>query len=171
MSGLAYNRMSHTEISAHEKMSLFSIVIEMRDKNLPEKFIAEAIQTGLEFEGVADLIKILAEEDDSKERDEIVADIQDLIIDCGQTEKIESPYINFEDLEAVAQNIRAFKNSLLEIINSHGGITKLSKETGMPQPSLSRLLNSSSMPHKEFLLKIAKASNLSAVQISTPWAK
>ena len=149
-------------------MSLFKIAIEMRNQNLPEEFIIEAVQTGLEFEGVADLIKMWAEEDSSQERDEIIADIEDLIVDCNQPEKIEAPYIHFDDLDAVAHNIRAFKNSLLEVITEHGGITQLSKKTGIPQPSLSRLLNSGSMPHKATLLKIAKALNLSAIQISTP---
>jgi hypothetical protein len=59
----------------------------MREAGLADEFIAAAIRTALEFEGVADLIYLWAEESDGKERDEIIADIQELIEDCAQDEK------------------------------------------------------------------------------------
>jgi len=64
-----------------------------------------------------------------------------------------------------------FKDSLLQIVEERGGITQLAEKTGIPQPSLSRFFNSSSMPHRVTLLKIAKALNLDAIPVSTPWEK
>jgi DNA-binding phage protein len=112
-----------------------------------------------------------SDETDQAERDEIIADIQELIIDCRQTEKVELPYIEFDDLDAIRENIRAFKSSLLYIVEENGGLSELSKKTNIPQPSLSRLFNSDSMPHRLTLLKIAKALNLNAIPLSTPWVK
>ena len=111
------------------------------------------------------------EEDDPKERDEIIADIQELIVDCNQLGKKDLPQIYFNDLDAVAQNIRVFKDSLLSEVDARGGITKLAEKTGIPQPSLSRFFNSNAMPHRVTLLKIAKALNLDAIPITNSWEK
>ncbi len=155
----------------HEQVVLFEIASKMKKSGLPESFIAAAIRVGLEYEGVADLLKLWEEETEQKERDEIVADIQDLINDCLQSEKVEYPIVKFNDLEEVAKDVRAFKDNLLMIVNEKGGIKKLAELTDIPQPSLSRFFNSNSMPRRSTLLKIAKALELDAVQISTKWAR
>jgi DNA-binding phage protein len=56
-------------------------------------------------------------------------------------------------------------------VTKHGGISKLSDLTGIPQPSLSRFFNSSSMPRRTTLLKIAKALKLDAVKTATEWSR
>ncbi len=106
-----------------------------------------------------------------KERGEIVADIQDLIDDCTQKEKVEGVYVRFDDLDAIAKDIRAFKDNLRLIVDSKGGIGQLADLTGIPQPSLSRFFGSASMPRRATLLKIAKALKLSQVQIATEWSR
>lgn len=111
-----------------------------------------------------------ADENDPKEQDEIIADIQEMIDECGQLNKEEYPYIKFNDLDAIAKDIRQFKDALLLIVNERGGISHLSKVTGIPQPSLSRFFNSNSMPHRSTLLKIGKALNLDALTLSTHWS-
>lgn len=116
-------------------------------------------------------MKMWAEEKDKNEQDEIVADIQDLIDDCSQKEKIEGTYIRFDDLEGIAKNIRAFKDTLRLEIDQHGGLNNLAQLTGIPQPSLSRFFGSASMPRRSTLLKIAKALNLSQVQIANEWLR
>ena len=57
------------------------------------------------------------------------------------------------------------------IVDTKGGISKLSELTGIPQPSLSRFFYSASMPKRITLLKIAKALNLSQVEIATEWVR
>lgn len=153
------------------KVELIEIGSLMHKAKLPNTFVASAVETAFAFEGVYDLMKMWAEESDKKEREEIVADIQDLINDCAQKEKVEGVYIRFDDLEKIAGNIRTFKDSLLMKVNDRGGISKLSELTEIPQPSLSRFFNSASMPQRATLLKIAKALGLSQVEIATEWSR
>lgn len=153
------------------KVELIEIGHKMNQAGLAKPFIAAAVETAFEFEGVYDLMKMWSEEEDTSEQGEIVADIQDLINDCAQKEKIEGVYIRFDDLAAIATNIRGFKDSLRIKIDAVGGIGELSKKTGIPQPSLSRFFNSASIPHRATLLKIAKALGLSQVEIATEWSR
>lgn len=87
-------------------------------------------------------------EKDSAERDEIIADIQDMLDASKEVSKTEEVYIRFNDLDRIAKNIRAFKDSLYQEVIKQGGISKLSKVTGIPQPSLSRFFNSNAMPQR-----------------------
>lgn len=52
---------------------------------------------------------------------------------------------------------RAHKQRLCDLIDKHGGVSDVARKTGIPQPSLSRMLNSGSMPRKSTLYKIANA--------------
>ncbi|MFA6036580.1 MAG: helix-turn-helix transcriptional regulator [Legionellales bacterium] len=97
--------------------------------------------------------------------------IQELIYDCQQQGKQEGAYLRFNDLESIAKDIRAFKDSLLELVIQHGGISHLSTLTHIPQPSLSRFFNSNAMPQRTTLLKIAKALNLDAVKMADQWMR
>lgn len=158
-------------IAAKQQVDLFEIGAEMRKADLPDWFVAAAIRAALEFDGVRELVVMWHEETASNERAEIVADIQDMIDDCGQAAAGEAAYVRFDDLEAIAKNIRAFKNELLQTVNQHGGVTKLASLTGIPQPSLSRFFNTDSMPRRGTLLKIAKALDLDAIEIATKWPR
>lgn len=170
MNNLAYKVSEQSPVSAHDKLILCAIAEKMLSQNLSEEFVANAIQVGMEFEGVADLIMLWDEEDDIKEREEVIADIQDLITDCTQVDQTELPCVRFNDLDAIANDIRAFKDGLLQIVDEYGGISKLANETGIPQPSLSRFFNSDSMPRRTTLLKIAKALKIDVVRVATPWS-
>ena len=85
----------------HDDVMLFHIAHEMTAAGLSEIFIAAAIRTALEYEGVADLIKMWAKEKDTSERNEIIADIQEMIDACSQTTKLEYPTIKFNDLNNI----------------------------------------------------------------------
>ncbi len=111
------------------------------------------------------------EEKNKNERDEIIADIQDLIDDSSEQGVIEKEYIRFNDLDAIAKNIRSFKNSLLSKVMEEGGISKLAQLTGIPQPSLSRFFNTNTMPRRATLLKIAKALNLDELKTEKIWGR
>jgi DNA-binding phage protein len=153
------------------KAELIEIGHLMLKSKLPKPFVAAAVETAFSYEGVYELMKMWTEENSKKERDEIVSDIQDLIDDCTQQDRIEALQIRFDDLETIAKNIRSFKDSLLLKVNERGGISQLALQTGIPQPSLSRFFNSVSMPQRTTLLKIAKALNLSRVEIATEWSR
>jgi len=154
-----------------EKVKLFAIAVKMKKTGLADSFIVDAVRTALEFEGVADLMNIWMDEEDKKIRDEIVADIQEMIEECAPKEKSEEIYIKFNDLDAIAQNIRAFKDSLLQMVMERGGISKLSELTTIPQPSLSRFFNSNAMPRRSTVLKIAKALDLGEIKMDILWSK
>ena len=112
-----------------------------------------------------------ADERDAEERNETIADIQEMIDDCTQQEKVEGVYVRFDDLDGIAANIRAFKDNLRLLVDHNGGVKKLSETTGIPQPSLSRFFNSASMPRRAMLNKIARALKLNQVQIATEWSR
>lgn len=152
-------------------VELFEIAMQMKQAGLADKFITEAVNTAQEFEGVYDLMVMWRDESDPKERDEVVADIQDMIDDTAQRERSEAVYVQFNDLEAIARDIRKFKDALLLLVNQRGSVTQLAEMTGIPQPSLSRFFNTNSMPRRVTLLKIAKALDLDAVQIASGWTR
>lgn len=153
------------------QVKLFKIATQMEKEKLPNIFIVNAIKTALEFEGVADLLKLWSEEDERNEKKEIISDIQDMIDACGQKEKPEEIYVKFNDLDAIAKNIRAFKDSLYQKVMEQCGISKLAELTEIPQPSLSRFFNSSAMPRRATVLKIAKALNLDKIKIDILWCR
>lgn len=153
------------------QVKLFAIAVKMKKAELADAFIVNAVRTALEFEGVADLMTLWANEKDSEERDAIIADIHEMIDACQQKEKSEEMYIKFNDLDAIAKDIRAFKDSLYQEVMKRGGISKLSELTGIPQPSLSRFFNSNAMPRRATVLKIAKALDLDEIKMDILWSK
>jgi DNA-binding phage protein len=153
------------------EVKLFKIAAQMEKEKLPNIFIVTAIKTALEFEGVADLLNLWFEEDEKNEKEEIISDIQDMIDARNQKEASEEIYVKFNDLDAIANNIRAFKDSLYQKVMEQGGISKLAELTEIPQPSLSRFFNSNAMPRRATVLKIAKALNLDEIKIDILWCR
>jgi DNA-binding phage protein len=162
----------HDDSSAHDELRVeaFSIGSMMKGQGLPNHFIARAVDLSEEFEGIFDLMRLWRDESNEADREEIIADIQELIDDCAQGEKVQAAYIRFDDLEMIAADVRRFKDSLRALVDERGGIGKLAELTHMPQPSLSRFFNSASMPRRATLNRFARALNLSQVQIATPWS-
>jgi hypothetical protein len=64
------------------KVEVIEVGHQMNQAGLPKAFIADAVSTAFEFEGIFDLLKMWAVEVNAKERNEIVLDIQELIKDC-----------------------------------------------------------------------------------------
>lgn len=162
---------THTLLPANKNVELIEIGHQMKEEGLSDVFIVAAVQTAFQFEGVYDLMKMWSEESDKKEQNEIIADIQDMIDECSQKEKVEGAYVRFDDLDQIARHIRSFKDNLRMIVEKKGGIKTVAELTGIPQPSLSRFFSSNTMPRRITLLKIARALNLSQVQIATEWSK
>lgn len=156
---------SHDEL----RVEAFEIGSMMKRAGLPAHFIAQAVDLAEDFEGILELMRMWRDESEASEREAIVADIQELIDDCSQTEKVEAAYVRFDDLERIATNVRVFKDSLRVIVDERGGISKLAEKAGIPQPSLSRLFNTGAMPRRTTLNRIARALNLSQVQIASEW--
>lgn len=151
-------------------VELCRIATKMKSSGLSDVFIAAAVKTAMKLEGVADLMHLWMSEKDNDEKNEIISDVQDLI-DASNQEGVREQYIKFNDLNAIAKDVRAFKDSLYQIVVARGGVSKLSELTGIPQPSLSRLFNSNAMPQRSTLLAIASALKLDGVAIDFRWGK
>lgn len=163
--------MNNQALKNDRNAEIISIASEMMKSGLSSKFFGDATKVAFEFEGVYDLMKLWQEEESQQERDEIVADIQEMIDECSQKEKVDGTYIRFDDLDEIAKDVISFKDSLRLLVEKKGGIKTLSEKTGIPQPSLSRFFSSASIPRRVTLLKIAKALELSQVEIATEWSK
>ena len=151
------------------RIEAFGIACLMKSDGLPSRFIARAVDLSEEFAGVFDLLRLWRDEPAAAEREEIVSDIQELIDDCSQQSRVEAPYIRFDDLDAIAADVRKFKDSLRVLVDERGGIGRLAELTHMPQSSISRFFSSASIPRRVTLNKFARALDLSQVQIAAPW--
>lgn len=150
----------------HDSVKLFVIARDMHESGLSDRFVVSALEIAFKYEGVADLMVLWHEEDDSSERDEIIADIQELVDDCQLPSSTETVLeINLNDLDIIGKNIRDFKDQLLLVVTEYGGVAKLAKATGIPQPSLSRFFNTNAMPRRITLLKIQQVLGLKTIKV------
>ena len=60
---------------ASPQVELFAIAVKMKKSGLADSFIVNVVRTALNLEGAADLMHLWMREDDSAERDEIIADL------------------------------------------------------------------------------------------------
>jgi DNA-binding phage protein len=84
---------------------------------------------------------------------------------------LKKPYIKFDQLGDVASQVVTFKKRLRDLIDRNGGVSSVAQRSGIPQPSLSRLLNSASMPPRSTLYKIANGLNLPEAEVVTEWSR
>ncbi|HEY9723126.1 MAG TPA: helix-turn-helix domain-containing protein [Oscillatoriaceae cyanobacterium] len=157
------------EQAAEAAVELLPICIEMRGAGLPSVFILEALFRSSEYEAIGFLFQMWHKAKEPKERDEIIADIQQILDDVTMTGIIERPAVSREGVRALIKDLRAFKDALRELVDRQGGISWLAKETGIPQPSLSRLFNAGSKPHRATLLKIREALGDEGTNLISPW--
>jgi DNA-binding phage protein len=155
-----------------QKVRVYQIASQMKNEGLSDSFIAGAVKLAEYYEGAYELFEMWASEEDPEEKDQIVSDLQDEIDEYAEQPRtpVKKPYISYNDLDKIAKDVKGFKARLKSMVDQWGGISKLSKETGIPQPSLSRFFKTASMPRRTTLYKIAEALNLSEKEIITDWA-
>ena len=151
-----------------QRVRLYGIATAMKGEGLPDDFITAAVKVASECEGTYELMAIWADESDADERAETLADIQEMIDENADRPRsvVAKPKVPFDDLNGMASQIKAFKAKLRERVDMWGGISKLARETGMPQPSLSRFFSTASMPRRTTLHRIARAVGLSEEDIA-----
>jgi hypothetical protein len=155
-------------------LNLASIMVEMKNAGLDHEFIVKASELARTDQGIYDLMALwLDAAADPAERNEIVADIQESIDDYADApqEPVHKPYIKYDRLQDVAQRVMTEKVKLRQIIDRHGGVSAVAQKSGIPQPSLSRMLNSPSIPRRSTLYKIANALGLSEEDIVMEWSR
>lgn len=104
------------------------------------------------------------------QRDPALFELMEQFLDAGEHEQREQvvaeltealehkpDVIDFEEFARVEEGVLAFKRRLRETLDAHGGVSEVARLAGIPQPSLSRMLSSPSMPRKTTLLRIARA--------------
>lgn len=160
--------------SPEQVMRLASIMMEMEKAQLDRRFIVAASELARTDQGVFDLMALWLENaSNAEEQAEIIADIQDSIDDYHDAPKepLRKPYIKYDKIGDVANQVLANKARLRDLIDKHGGVSAVARKTGIPQPSLSRMLNSPSIPRRSTLYKIAEALDLSETDIAMEWTK
>lgn len=163
--------MSTYRTTDDQKVRVYQIATYMKDAGLSSSFIAGAVKLAEYYEGAYELFELWFSEKDQEEKDQIICALQDEIDEYAEQPKepVKKPYIRFDDLELIAKHVMSFKAHLKTMVDQWGGISKLAKATGIPQPSLSRFFKTASMPRRTTLYKIAEAMNLSEKEIITDW--
>jgi DNA-binding phage protein len=159
------------ETTAEQKIILYEIATHMRQESLGAVFIADAVEMAEEYQGTFELMQMWSQTEDKKEREEIVADIQDEIDDWKElpSEAQVKPKVPFDDQDRIIKDVVDFKKKLRKHVDKFGGVNKVAKETGIPQPSLSKFFNSASRPRRSYVYKIANAIGLTDPDIAFDW--
>lgn len=152
-------------------LHVLDILNEMRHQGLESAFIRSLMDHCQHYDGIRDLMEMWFEAHNSNERDGIVADLQESLDDIENAPQRPErrPYVRFDDLGEIRNDVVAFKERLRAEVDRQGGISELARRTGIPQSSLSRLFSSTAMPRRTTLFKIAKALNLPETAIGFKW--
>jgi len=155
-------------------MNLATIMVEMGRAGLDQDYIVAASELARIDQGVYDLMALWIEaENDPEERNEIVADLQESIDEYREAPSTpqKRPYIKFDQLDDVARRVMAEKAKLRQLIDKNGGVSAVAQRAGIPQPSLSRMLSSPSIPRRSTLYKLANAMDVSETEIAMEWTR
>lgn len=163
--------MTSFEILDEEKLKIYEIAFKMKQKGLSAKFITACVDQALQYEGTHDLMLLWIEAKNTNDRNEVLADLQDEIdLKHERSSKVQRKhFIKFDDLDLISGDVIRFKKALRKAIDKYGGLSKLSLNTGIPQPSLSRFFSTASIPRRTTLYKIAEALNLNEKEILSDW--
>ncbi len=144
---------------------VIAVLDAMKRSGLSDEFVSHLLPLALEYNGTYELMLMWFVESDKEVCDEIIADLQGEI-----EEELSEPilpknlrkedYFHFDNLEMIAKNVMQFKEALRLVVDREGGLNKLAEKTKIPRPSLSRFFNTSSLPRRSTLDKIAKALDL-----------
>ena len=117
-----------------QKIRVYEIATKMAKVGLSVAFINDAVEMASEYEGLHDLMVLWDEEIDICTQDEIIADIQEEIDQHKELPRgIErKPYISFDNLDQIANDIVDFKKCLRDEVDRWGGITKLAPKNRYP---------------------------------------
>lgn len=159
--------MRRTQLSTDQKREVIDIAYSMNKYGVACDLVISALEGALAYQDMYKLLKKWSEYSTDKKKAMIIKKIEDLINILKVKE--EEAKVRLDDLDEISKDIRAFKDNLRVIVDEMGGIKYLSKLTGIPQPSLSRFFNSSSMPRRTTLHKIAAAIHKSRGGSVSEW--
>lgn len=144
---------------------VIAILDAMKRSGLSDEFVSHLLPLAMEYDGTYELMLMWFSESEEEVCNEIIADLQGEI-DEELSEPIlpkrleKEELLHFDNIEAIGKNIMQFKQALRAVVERKGGLNKLAEKTKIPRPSLSRFFNTSSLPRRSTLEKIAKALDL-----------
>ncbi len=152
---------------------IYTIAARMIHDKISPSFVEKAIAFVKEYEGGMELLFLWAEDEDENEKDNIIADLESHIqeedfIYHSSYSMIKSSIDldkDFEKIKSVGEKILEFKKELRKIVDTKGGISELSKHTGITKPYLHRFFHSPNIPKKTILQKISKELGIEDLEI------
>jgi len=158
-------------VSAEERVRLSRIIAAMSDAGLPNEFLARLDEHARASRPVFRMAELWLAESDGPDREETIAHLSEMLDELTD-EATQKPKVSFETLaERVLPSVLAHKKKLRELIDRHGGVSEVARRAGIPQPSLSRLLNDASRPRRATLYKIARALDVEESEIVGEWVR
>ncbi len=164
------NHQSHSQLSSEDLLAIAQVAVQMQAAGLPADFAAEAMRFAQQWDGLGELM-LLWRDAPKTDREEIEADIQEALDEFADAPHgvRKKPKIPFDDLDNVISSVHAHKKRIRDIVDRHGGVSVVARKMGVPQPSLSRMLNTASMPRRSTLYKLANALDLPETEIVSDW--
>jgi DNA-binding phage protein len=159
------------DLSAEETVLLSRIITAMSDRGLPAEFLVRLDEHARASRPVFRMASVWLGESDGPERDETIVHLQEMLDELAD-QPTSAPKVTFETLaERVLPSVLEHKKRLRDLIDRHGGVSEVARRAGIPQPSLSRLLNDASRPRRATLYKIARALDVEESEIVGEWAR
>ncbi len=149
--------MSQLLTSPEQKLRIYEIALEMKEEKLSAHFIVEVVELASHYEGAYDLLELWSTEEDHDEKQNLIAALQEELDEykTQPKEPTKKIFISDEHFEKILKNVKEFKSHLKALVDQWGGVSKLAKITGIPQPSLSRFFNTDTPPRRTTLYRIA----------------
>ena len=139
--------------------------LRMSVAGLPRAWVLDVAALADTNDGVRELMDLWTGSASEPDRDAAIAALQDCLDDAeGQ-----GPFVRLRtsvDAEAEVERRRRYKAALRALVEAQGGVSIVARAAGLPQPSLSRLLNSGSWPRPRTLTQLARALGRAAQEIS-----
>jgi len=166
--------MSLFQTTPEEQVQISKIATSMSAVGLPASFIAGICDLARNDQGIFDLMTLWQDSGESEEeRAAVEADLQEHLDEAQEAPATptKKPKVPFDDLRNVGVQITEHKIRLRALIERHGGVSAVARKCGIPQPSLSRMLGSASMPRRTTLYRIANALGIPEHEIIGEWIR
>ena len=168
--------MSLFKTTDEQFVEISGIVTTMHAAGLPAAFLHRVAELAGHDQGIFELLllwRTAHDCGDAEELDAVVVDLQEHLDDAEEAPASpqQKPYVEFDKLPDLVQQVVAHKKKLRDLIDKNGGVSAVAKKSGIPQPSLSRLLASASMPRKTTLYKLAIAMGLAETEVLAEWTR
>lgn len=139
----------------------------MRAAGLPPDFVGQVVALARTSEGVADMMRLWM--DEPAERPAVVVELQGALDDRAPAVPAD-PVGCGEAAEALLEERLRHKSHIRALVEAHGGVSRVAAAAGLPQPSLSRFLNTPSEPRPSTLHRLATAMGLALADLAPPAA-